>query len=329
MQIRTRTGIVAIAVLTTLFSSVVTYAILNSVLLTDTVSISDRTPSPHSSVKDAFDFSENVANNNQQVDDDLRPSDGSGTGSTLVDNLSLSDSVVAVTGAYYLVSVTSAFDVIDRTNSGASTTDTADLRESIGKYATGGAETLSMIDSVARAFLVILTESLSITDSTGTEEASAPDEDEDEDSDERDNNRGGGGGPSNLVYDESYFAENPLERFQVRSLQLLNSQGSTFAVVKQGEAISMNLLFRNYQEYNQSYVLLVQMEDEDTGYTKDILQSSGWLDRAKTTAATASWIAEEPGTCKLKVMIWSGLEKPIPLTDSVSKSLVITASQNG
>jgi len=324
VQIRTKIGIVAVALLTTLSSIMATYAILNTVTLTDTVSISDRTPSPRSSVEDTLDFSENAENSNQQVDDVLLPNDGSGIYTAITDNASPSDSVVATSNTYHLVSVTSTFDLSDRSNSGMSTLDAAGIGEAIGEYTSAGADALLLLDSISRTFFVLLTETLLITDRPDTEQASSTDEGED--GDEQDDNGGGGRGPSNLLYDESYFSENPLERFQVRSLQLLNSQGSAFTVVKQGEAINLTLLFKNYQKYNQSYVLLVQMEDEDTGYTKDILQSSGWLDRAKTTTATVSWIPEEAGTCKLKVMIWSGLDKPIPLTESISRSLVVTES---
>lgn len=244
-----------------------------------------------------------------------------------MDDFSPSDSALAISSTYYLVSLTSAFAISDRPSSGAGVSDLIDFGEGIGDYAVAGIDALSMIDSVARALFVTLSDSLAITDGTETEQRSDSDSDNEEDNNDRDDNSGGGGGgPSNLVFDESYFAENPLMRFQVRSVQLTDSQGSGFTEVKQDEVVNMTILFRNYQKYNQSYVMLVQMEDEETGYAKDILQSSGWLDRAKTTSMTVSWVAKDAGSCKLTIMIWSELDHPIPLTDSISKSLRVTDS---
>jgi hypothetical protein len=200
-----------------------------------------------------------------------------------------------------------------------------DLGDGIGDYAEAGIDAFSMIDSVTRAFFITLSDSLTITDGTETELGSDSDSDNQADANDRvHSSRGGGGGPSSLVFDESYFVENPLSRFQVRSVQLTDSRGSGFTEVRQDEVVNMTILFRNYQKYNQSYVMLVQMENENTGYTKGILQSSGWLERAKTTTTNVSFDAKEVGMCTLTIMIWSELDHPIPLTDSISKSLRVT-----
>lgn len=329
-----RVGIIAIvAVLVTLASTAVTYALLNTVALTDIVSITHKTPSPRTAVEDTLDLDDEAGDNSKQVEDELLPEDSSGLATYVKDDLSPSESALAVTSSYYLVSVTSTFGILDKTSPGESVSDYVAFDERLGNYANAGIDALSMLDSIARAFFIAVADSFMITDSTDADKEIA-NEDGDGDGGEEEEigddggGGGGGGGPSNLVYDESYFSENPLKRFQVRSFGLTDSKGSAFSEVKQGEVITITAAFRNYQKFNQSYTMIVQLEDAEAGYTKEILYSSGWSDRAKTSSITISWVAEAVGTCKLKLMIWSGLDdSPIPLTDSISKSLKVVSSR--
>jgi len=327
-----RVGIIAIvAALVTLSSAAVTYALLNTVALTDIVSITHKTPSPRTAVEDTIELDDEAGDNSKQVEDELLPADSSGLATYVKDDLSPSESALAVASSYYLVSVTSTFGILDKTSSGESVSDYVTFDEKLGNYANAGIDAVSMLDSIARLFFIAVADSFMITDSTDADmEITNEDGDgdgEEEVEDEADGG-GGGGGPSNLVFDESYFSENPLKRFQVRSFGLTDSKGSAFSEVKQGEVITITAAFRNYQKFNQSYTVIVQIEDVEAGYTKEILYSSGWSDRAKTSSITISWVPEKVGTCKLKLMIWTGLDdSPIPLTDSISKSLKVASSR--
>lgn len=329
MRIRREALIAVVAALVTLTSTILTYAVLiNTVTLTDTVSITHRTPSPRTAVEDTLELDDEAGDNNKLIEEELLPEDSTSLLTDAKDDLSPSDSALAVSSSYHLVSVATDFDLLDSTAPGVLVSDQSIIRDKIGNYANAAADVISMLDSIGRAFFVTVAESLSLTESSDSQQA-APVEDEDEQGDTDTGNGGGGGGASNLAYDESYFLKNPLMRFQVRSYGLTDSDGSAFSEARQGEPIRITASFRNYQKLNQSYTMIVQVEDGQSGFTKEILYSNGSLGRAKTASATLSWSPEDIGTCKLKLMIWSELEDgPIPLADPVSKSLKVADSRS-
>lgn len=144
---------------------------------------------------------------------------------------------------------------------------------------------------------------------------------------------GGGGGSSGgggsipidltLTYPDPYFLTNPLAKVQLQNSAFVNGKGLNIFQAKQGEQISIDTTFKNYQQKEQKYAIIVQVIDSN-GFTADIGWVTGTLAAGETTQAARSWVAAEPGTYTVKVFVWDGISKsPMPLSEVTERSLTV------
>lgn len=137
---------------------------------------------------------------------------------------------------------------------------------------------------------------------------------------------GGGGAPVDLTptYADPYFLTNPLAKVQLQNSALVNAKGLNIFQAKQGEQISIDTTFKNYQQKEQKYAIIVQVIDS-RGFTADIGWVAGTLAAGETTQAARSWVALEPGTYTIKMFVWDGISKaPTPLSEVTVRSLTVT-----
>jgi hypothetical protein len=117
-----------------------------------------------------------------------------------------------------------------------------------------------------------------------------------------------------LVFDGRYFANNPSSRVQMRSFYLHDSDGDAIKQAKVGEAVDIRATIHNYQAIDQQYVFLVQVCNSDN-VAMAILYSSGTIPDADATKVDIPWIPDQSGSYQIRIMIWTELSNPSPLTD--------------
>lgn len=82
-------------------------------------------------------------------------------------------------------------------------------------------------------------------------------------------------------------------------------------------AVGQELFFRvelyNQIDEPQSYAYFLQVKDEQ-GITLNLSWLTGTIEPGVATALFQSWIPEREGTYNPEIMIWSGLENPMPIS---------------
>jgi len=79
---------------------------------------------------------------------------------------------------------------------------------------------------------------------------------------------------------------------------------------------------QNNQEYNQKFVYLFQVKNED-----DSVESLSWIQGALTSKqsldVSQSWIPKKSGMYHVETFVWSSLNDPTPLSDLMSTSITV------
>lgn len=124
-----------------------------------------------------------------------------------------------------------------------------------------------------------------------------------------------------LVYEESYFKDNPLSRIQYRSFSIVDPDGSSFSNLTPGEQFNITALIRNYQKINQTFSWIIEIDSLE-GYTLDIIVFDGILESAQTTNLSQAWTPGQPGTYNVRVMMWDSSFKPSNLLSPIMSRAV-------
>jgi hypothetical protein len=83
---------------------------------------------------------------------------------------------------------------------------------------------------------------------------------------------------------------------------------------EEGEQVGIATTFKNYQDHDQTYAYIVQVDNHD-GFTVATNYQTGTVSAAQTTISTA-WTASESGVYTIKVFVWDSLgEAPILLPE--------------
>ena len=142
--------------------------------------------------------------------------------------------------------------------------------------------------------------------------------------------RGGGGGGGfgaidlTPTYPEAYFQTNPLAKVRLQSSSFVDINGQNVLNSRSGEQVTISTTFKNYQQSEQSYALIVQITDSN-GFTTDLGWIAGKLNGGATTQASRSWTTDESGSYTVKMFVWDGVSQtPTPLSEVTTKNFTVT-----
>jgi len=144
-------------------------------------------------------------------------------------------------------------------------------------------------------------------------------------------NAGGGGTPVllQLTHPGEYFLINPLARFSVEPVAILNAGGgSSSGQVRTGERITIGSTIANHQSgVAQHYAWLVQITDK-SGIAVGLERQEGSLEPGQSASVSVAWTAAvEPGVYSIKIFTWDGIgNSPSPLSDVNANNLMVKAS---
>jgi hypothetical protein len=137
-------------------------------------------------------------------------------------------------------------------------------------------------------------------------------------------NGGGAIGSTSLTFPPSYFDLNPLLKILIQSTTFLNAQGQGIFQAHVGEQIEVSNLFTNYQQADQNYAFIVQVEDQN-GVATDLSWQTGEAPSGKTVSVSRSWTPQEAGTYTIKIFVWDDVnDAPAPLSGVTVKTIRVT-----
>jgi hypothetical protein len=125
------------------------------------------------------------------------------------------------------------------------------------------------------------------------------------------------------ILPESFLAQNPLLRFQVNSHGVFDANGERLTSLKSGQQVMLAGSFENKQGQPQDYAFIVQVIDED-GVTMDIGWLTGTLESQEVFEGSRSWTADDAGNYTVRVLIWNGIDMPVPLTSPSQDTIRVT-----
>lgn len=181
--------------------------------------------------------------------------------------------------------------------------------------------TFLVTDGIVNSTVALVSITVNPVDEQPAGNGEDDEDDGEQDSSSRDgnNNRGDSSeeelAAKRLTYDDTYFDDNPLDRIQIQSHSILNSDGSSFSSVPKGEKVTFSYSFRNYQQKSQEYCFIVQIMDK-AGMTISIQISKGELISGENADVEQEWIARSDGDYAVKLFIWDSLDNPLALSDT-------------
>ncbi|WP_148681359.1 hypothetical protein [Candidatus Nitrososphaera gargensis] len=93
-----------------------------------------------------------------------------------------------------------------------------------------------------------------------------------------------------------------------------------------GQQINIVVTFKNYQQVEQNYALIIQVEDSN-GIVTHIDWVEGKLAYGQTTQHTRQWITPtEQGLYRIKIFIWDGIFiiAPTPLSERTVENIHVS-----
>jgi hypothetical protein len=172
---------------------------------------------------------------------------------------------------------------MDSASTGASISDNIEIEEK-RSLSTTVIDGMSLLDSIGRSFLILISDAFAVADIPDVDEAQ-----EEESVEEReDRNNGGNGGPRRVVYDSSYFATRPLSRMQISGIDITDGEGRTLTQLRSGIELVISVTARNFQNADQDYVMYVQITDE-SGVAVSIVQVTGSMKDGEQGMIEGEW----------------------------------------
>jgi glucose/arabinose dehydrogenase len=125
----------------------------------------------------------------------------------------------------------------------------------------------------------------------------------------------GGGTPSD---------DSGLDRIRLEGSDVVRSGGSGGSGLRPGEQVNILTEFTNPQGSEQSYAMIIQIEDPQ-GFTADLGWVTGSLEAGETTDASRSWTAREPGQYTVEMFAWDRVdEAPTPLSEVTTETISVS-----
>lgn len=128
------------------------------------------------------------------------------------------------------------------------------------------------------------------------------------------------------TFPDSYFLDKPMKKLQLQRYLVVDEDERVVSSVRTGEGVEIVLGFKNIQQREQVYTLIVQVVDhegvtQDIGWSVDVVESGEYIDWFKL------WRPDRPGVCTVKVMMWDGMgENPEPLSELSAMTIVVQDS---
>jgi hypothetical protein len=90
-----------------------------------------------------------------------------------------------------------------------------------------------------------------------------------------------------------------------------------------GEQVSISTSFKNYQQFEQSYAIILQITDSE-GFTAELDWSAGRLASGQVANVTNAWNTDEVGTYTVKMFVWDGVSQtPAPLSEVTTETFEV------
>lgn len=114
-----------------------------------------------------------------------------------------------------------------------------------------------------------------------------------------------------------------LDRILLQASDIVRNNGGGGSGVRAGEQVDIMTEFTNQQESDQSYAMIIQIEDAQ-GFTADLGWVTGTLESGETTDASRSWTAPEQGQYTVKMFAWDRVDgAPTPLSEVTMETLSV------
>lgn len=306
-------SILGLAVIIFVAGFAAVYALLYPVILSDTLNMSDE-PSLRQTAEDTLDPSSSTSQSQPAVENVGRQ-ETPALSTNSKDDLALSDSAQANTATFYQVSATSTFSISDSPSQAATALDDLVLQDQ-DTLREAVQDSLSIMDSTGRIFLIFISELLGLEDRTEA--------DSDQTGEEVINQpraRGGDGKPDRVVYDNSYFRDRPLAKTKVVGIEIKDLDGNTRVGLESGQDVKISITARNYQNALQGIVAFLQITDENN-VAVEIITLSSSINDGESTTIEGQWIAQR-GTFFVKVFLSDMSTHPTVISEAVTKELMI------
>ena len=111
---------------------------------------------------------------------------------------------------------------------------------------------------------------------------------------------------------------------QLQSSGFVSTGGFNISQASSGQQVTISTSFKNYQQGEQDYAIIIQIIDSD-GFTTDLGWSAGKLEGGATTQTSRSWTTDEPGSYTVKMFVWNGISAtPTSLSEVTTKTFTVT-----
>lgn len=306
-------GVLGLAAIIFVAGFAAVYALLYPVILSDILNMSDK-PSLRQTAKDTLDPSSSTsrghhASENVGVQEIPAPSASS------KDVLALSDSAQANAATFYQVSATSTFSISDSPSPATAALDDLILQDQ-DTLREAVQDSLLIMDSTGRIFLIFISELLGLEDLTETDRDQAEVDVIDPPKD-----RGGDGKPNRVVYDNDYFMDRPLAKTKVVGIEIKDLDDSIPLRLESGQDVKISITARNYQNTLQGIIAFVQITDENNIGIAIVTVSTS-INDGESTTIESQWIAQH-GTFFVKVFLSDLSTHPTVISEAVTKELMI------
>ena len=113
-----------------------------------------------------------------------------------------------------------------------------------------------------------------------------------------------------------------LEKLTNSQISLTDGTGKILTSFQENNRIQIVGSIKNEQIFNQKFVYLVQVKDEN-GFVVSLSWLSGELTGEQNLDVSQSWLPKNSGNFFIESFIWNSLIDQIPLSQSISKSVII------
>ena len=114
----------------------------------------------------------------------------------------------------------------------------------------------------------------------------------------------------------------PLERVPVANPRIVTSQGNTVTQLQSGQQVQITADIVNNDGTSLPFAYLVQIEDPLNVVTS-LSWMSGNINKGQFFSPSISWTAENPGDYVVKIYVWNGINKPLPLSHPTEFNITV------
>jgi len=130
-------------------------------------------------------------------------------------------------------------------------------------------------------------------------------------------------GELSIIAESSFESNIPaMERTVVGKPIVTDSIGTVLEKLHVNNQLQIVSEIVNAQDFGQNFVYLMQITNEE-GTVVSISWIQGKLDANQSLELSQSWFPTEAGEYKVETFVWKSLQKPIPISPSISQTLLV------